>query len=134
KKNDWLPVIISGGFAPLIEPLAKCLGIDHVEAVPLYLDEKGKYAGYGVDYRTTRSQGKNEIIREWKDAMRPLKTAMIGDGISDLETKSDVDFFIGFGGVVDRPLVKAGAKYWVKKLSDRTIISLLRGQQISKKK
>jgi len=125
KENGWLPIIVSGGFAPLIKPLADLLGIEHVEAVPLYLDADGNYAGYGTDYPTTRNLGKNEIIREWKDALLPGKTAMMGDGISDLETKSDVDWFIGFGGVVARPLVKAGAEYWVENLSDRNIIGWL---------
>ncbi|WAC18524.1 HAD-IB family phosphatase [Luteolibacter sp. SL250] len=127
KKNNWLPVIVSGGFAPLIKPLADHLGIEHVEAVPLHLDGKGKYAGYGTDYPTTRNLGKNEIIREWKAALLPAKTAMMGDGISDLETKQDVDLFFGFGGVVARPLVKAGSEHWIEKLSDRRVIRLLEG-------
>lgn len=134
KKNNWLPVIVSGGFAPLIEPLAKYLGIDYVEAVPLYLDDRGNYAGYGTDYPTTRNLGKNEIIREWKKAILPLKTAMMGDGISDLETQSDVDWFIGYGGVVERPLVKTGARYWVTKLSDTRITELLLKGEINKKR
>jgi phosphoserine phosphatase len=126
KKEGWLPVIISGGFAPLIEPLARHLGIDYVEAVPLYLDGKGNYAGYGTDYPTTRNLGKNEIIREWKAAMLPERTAMMGDGISDLETKPDVDVFIGFGGVVKRPLVRKGSRNWIENLSDHeTIIRML---------
>ena len=128
KKDGWLPVIISGGFAPLIEPLAKRLGIDHVEAVPLYLDAKGNYAGYGTDYPTTRNLGKNEIIREWKAAMLPERVGMMGDGISDLETKSDVDVFIGFGGVVKRPLVRKGSRNWIESLSDQESIIRMLGK------
>jgi phosphoserine phosphatase len=86
KAEGWTLVIVSGGFAPLIEPLARQLGIDHVEAVPLYLDEKGDYAGYGEDYPTTRNGGKNEIVREWKTALLPERVILMGDGISDLET------------------------------------------------
>jgi phosphoserine phosphatase len=111
--KGWLTVILSGGFAPLIGPLAHALGIEHVEAVPLYFDEHGDYAGYGEDFPTTRGEGKNEVIREWKQAMLPERVVMMGDGVSDLETKPEVDMFIGFGGVVARERVRRGADHWV---------------------
>lgn len=113
KANGWIPVIISGGFAPLIAPLARHLGIRHVEAVPLFFDESGDYAGYGNAYPTTRNLGKNEIIREWREALLPERVIMIGDGVSDLETKPEVDTMVGFGGVVGREKVKLGADLWV---------------------
>lgn len=113
KEAGWMPVILSGGFAPLIAPLARRLGIRHVEAVPLHFDKEGNYAGYGEDYPTTRNLGKNEIIREWRKAMLPERVIMIGDGVSDLETKVDVDAMVGFGGVVAREKVKAGADIWI---------------------
>lgn len=118
RTQGWLPVIVSGGFEPLIQPLAKLLGIPYVDAVPLYLDEEGNYAGYGTDYPTTRNLGKNEVIREWKAALLPERTVMVGDGISDLETQPDVDVFIGYGGVVARPLVKERSTHWITNLSD----------------
>lgn len=123
KNAGWLPVILSGGFAPLIRPLASHLGIHHVEAVPLYFHDDGSYKGFGDDYPTTRNLGKNEIIREWKNAMLPECCIMMGDGISDLETKPDVDAFIGFGGVVTRAKVEAGSDYWVTDLRDQFSIS-----------
>jgi phosphoserine phosphatase len=113
KQNGWMPVIISGGFAPLIAPLAEHLGIRHVEAVPLFFDEAGEYAGYGEDYPTTRNLGKNEIIREWRAALLPERVVMIGDGVSDLETKPDVDTMVGFGGVATRAKVMEGAHLWL---------------------
>jgi HAD superfamily phosphoserine phosphatase-like hydrolase len=118
KREGWLPVILSGGFQPLILPLAGALGISHVEAVPLHLDADGCYAGYDANYPTTRNLGKNAIINEWKRAMLPERVVMLGDGISDLETQSDVDAFIGFGGVVSRAAVKAGADHWLDDLAD----------------
>lgn len=114
----WTPVIISGGFAPIIKPLADSLGIRHIEAVPLIFDDTGEYIGYVEDYPTTRNLGKNEIIREWKDALLPERVIMIGDGISDLETKTDVDLMIGFGGVVERGKVKQGADLWLTDFND----------------
>lgn len=118
KQEGWTPVILSGGFAPLIQPLARELGIEHVEAVPLHLLEDGTYGGYGNDYPTTRGGGKNEIIREWKAAMLPTSVIMMGDGASDLETQPDVNLFVGYGGVVQRPKVKAGAGLWIEQMAD----------------
>jgi phosphoserine phosphatase len=114
----WTPVIISGGFAPIIKPLADHLGIHHVEAVPLIFDDTGEYIGYAEHFPTTRNLGKNEIIREWKQALLPERVIMIGDGISDLETKTDVDLMIGFGGVVERSKVKQGADLWLTDFND----------------
>jgi len=122
KNAGWLPVILSGGFEPLIRPLARHLGIDHVEAVPLVFHDDGSYKGFGEGYPTTRNLGKNEIIREWKNAMLPERCVMMGDGMSDLETKLDVDFFIGFGGVVARANVEAGCDYWLTDLRDRSVV------------
>lgn len=118
KEHDWLPVILSGGFAPIIQPLARHLGVRHVEAVPLYFNELGEYAGYSEDYPSTRNLGKNEIILRWKEALLPQQVVMIGDGVSDLETKPDVDLMIGFGGVAQRQKVKAGADVWWDDYSD----------------
>ncbi len=125
RAHGWTPVILSGGFEPIIRPLAAHFGIEHVEAVPLYFDETGTYAGYGEDYPTTRNLGKNEIIREWKRAMLPEKVIMIGDGTSDLETKPDVDVMIGFGGVVSRNKVKQGADAWITQLDDLILFEKL---------
>lgn len=122
KVAGWLPVILSGGFAPLIKPLADHLGIAHVEAVPLYFHDDGGYKGYGTDYPTTRNFGKNEVIREWKQAVLPERVVMIGDGVSDLETKPDVDVFIGFGGVVARPKVVHGSDYWLADMKQRSVL------------
>ena len=119
RQRGWQPVILSGGFAPLIQPLADQLGIEHVEAVPIHLDEMGDYIDYGRDYPTTRNLGKNEIIREWKAAINPEKVAMIGDGISDLETRTEVDLFIGFGGVVARDKVRQGCDVWLADMRER---------------
>lgn len=133
KQCGWLPVILSGGFAPLIEPLAKHLGIDHIEAVPLYLNGDGSYKGYGEDYPTTRNLGKNRVIREWRDAMLPERVVMMGDGISDMETQPDVDWFVGFGGVVARPKVMAGCDQWLSDLHDRSALrKLISGNEIGR--
>lgn len=122
KADGWTPIILSGGFAPLIEPLARHLGIRHVEAVPLFFHEDGSYAGFGHDYPTTRNGGKPDIIAEWKAALRPETVIMVGDGISDLEARRETDLFVGFGGVVPRPAVKAKADIWIESMSEFTSV------------
>ena len=122
--KNWIPVILSGGFEPLIRPLANLLGIHHVEAVPIFFNECGTYAGYGTDFPTTRNHGKNEIINEWKRATLPARVMMIGDGISDLETKPDVDLMVGFGGIISREKVKLGADIWLENLTESSVLSL----------
>ena len=118
KQAGWLPVILSGGFAPVIAPLARRLGIEHVEAVPLSFDEDGSYAEYGREYPTTRNFGKNEVIREWGRAMQPERIVMIGAGLADLETSPDVDLFIGFNGVIDLPGLANGCHFRIPHLGD----------------
>jgi len=124
KAEGWTPVILSGGFAPLIRRLADALSIEHVEAVPLHFNEDGSYAGYGEGYPTTRNGGKPEVIREWKRAIHPEAVVMVGDGVSDLESKLEVDLFIGFGGVIARKPVQEGADAWITAMSDFGSISL----------
>ncbi|MFM2198168.1 MAG: hypothetical protein RLZZ505_1600 [Verrucomicrobiota bacterium] len=124
KSKGWIPVILSGGFEPLIRPLADSLGINHLEAVPIYFNECGAYAGYGKDFPTTRNLGKNEIINEWRRATMASRVVMIGDGISDLETKPDVDVMVGFGGIITREKVKLGADVWAESFTDPCVLSL----------
>jgi phosphoserine phosphatase len=116
--GGWTPVIVSGGFRPVIAPLAAYLGISRIEAVDLHFDSSGNYAGYDERYPTTRSGGKPEIVRALKSELRPARVVAVGDGVSDLETKPDVDLFVGFGGYVERPKVKAGSVAFIHRLAE----------------
>jgi phosphoserine phosphatase len=114
--RGWTPLIISGGFRPAIRPLADRLGIARVEAVDLFFDEAGEYRGFDEKYPTTRSGGKPEVVKQLRAELNPARVVMVGDGVSDLETKPVVDLFVGFGRYVAREKVRAGA--------DRFILSL----------
>ncbi len=116
RARGWTPVILSGGFRPAIRPLADLLGIERVEAVDLYFDGEGTYTGYDEAYPTTRSGGKPEVIAQLKQELSPARIVMVGDGVSDLETKPVVDLFVGFGGVVSREKVKAEADEFILQL------------------
>lgn len=114
----YTPIILSGGFKLLIEPLAKLLGVEQVEAVPLNLDAEGNYISFDASYPTTYNGGKPEIINKLKQQHGATEIIMVGDGVSDLETKAHVDKFIGFGRYTPRDKVKAEADYFVYSLAD----------------
>jgi phosphoserine phosphatase len=114
----WLPIIISGGFRQAIRPLADFLGISWVEAVDLHFNGNGSYRGYDSAYPSTRSGGKPEIIRRLRGELSPERVVMVGDGASDLETKPEVDLFIGYGGYVSREKVRKGAAAFVTSLAE----------------
>jgi phosphoserine phosphatase len=115
---------VSAGYTQAIEPLARLLGIARIEAVRLDFDAAGNYAGFDTVHPATRKGGKPEIVRVLKAEFRPARVVAVGDGVSDLETKDEVDLFVGFGRYAERAKVKAGAHAFIKSLSE--LIPLLR--------
>ena len=118
KAAGWTPVIVSGGYTQAIEPLAEFLGIARIEAVPLKFDARGGYAGYEASAPASRRGGKPEIVRALRAEMKPTRIVAVGDGASDLETREEVDLFIGFGRYAERAAVKAGAHRFVRSLDE----------------
>lgn len=118
RAEGWQVAIVSGGFTQVIEPLAAHLGIDRVEAVPLHFHDDGSYAGFDTSAPPTRNGGKPEIIALLKKELQPEFVIMVGDGISDLETQSEVDAFIGFGRYAKRERVVAEADHFVDSLDE----------------
>lgn len=113
RSEGWTPVIVSGGFADAIRPLADHFGIERVEAIGLRFDEHGQYAGFESDHPTTRNGGKAEIAVRLRAGFEAERVVMVGDGVSDLETADVVDRFIGFGRYADRPRVREGAARFI---------------------
>lgn len=118
RRAGWEPVILSGGFSQAIRPLADHLKINRVEAVELYFGADGSYQGFDTAYPTTRSGGKPEVVARLRSEYHPERIVMIGDGVSDLETKPVVDLFVGFGRYVRRARVAAEADHYIESLAD----------------
>ncbi|HEY8037930.1 MAG TPA: HAD-IB family phosphatase [Methylobacter sp.] len=114
--------IISGGIRQAILPLARYLGLTEaqVHAVDIYFNEDGSYLDYDQNSPLARSGGKAEICR------RLLKTegslVMIGDGKTDMEAKQAGAVVIGFGGVVDRQIVRDQADLYS---AESSLVSIL---------
>jgi phosphoserine phosphatase len=112
--------IISGGLAEPVRGFGKRLGVpvEHIRAVELEYNELSgewwKYHDPQTQHRQTYlaydegpltvSSGKPQIINELAKGKHGRRL-MVGDGSSDLATKSVVDLFVGFGGVVAREKV-----------------------------
>ncbi len=124
RSDGWECLIISGGFAACIEPLADNLDIKVIEAVPLLFNEDGSYAGYDADYPTTRNGGKPEILAKIKKTLTPDTLVMVGDGVSDLETSSIVDHFVAYTGYISRPKVVQNCMHEAKTL--QKLLDILR--------
>lgn len=97
--------IISGGLRQAILPLAAYLGLPEtqVHAVDIYFNEDGSYRSYELDSPLARTGGKAVVVSTL-NTQGPL--VMIGDGKTDMEAKQAGAITIGFGGVVDRPIVR----------------------------
>ena len=118
RARGWTPVIVSAGYTQAIVPLAKFLGIARIEAVRLDFDAAGNYTGFDTMHPATRKGGKPEIVRALKAEFRPVRVVAVGDGVSDLETKPEVDLFVGFGRYAERARVKEGAHAFIKSLDE----------------
>ncbi|MFN8372145.1 MAG: HAD-IB family phosphatase [Anaerolineae bacterium] len=134
--------IISGGLAEPVRGFGKRLGVppENVRAVELeynelsgewwrYHDQSTRAGQTYMDYNEgplTVSSGKPQVVHELAGS-RPGRRLMIGDGASDLATRSVVDLFVGFGGVVARDKVKAGAEAFVSSPSLAPILPIAAG-------
>lgn len=107
--------LVTAGIAQAIAPLAAHLGIAPraVHAVALQFDDAGNYVDFDRRSFLTRVGGKELVVHAIL-ARSKGRSAFIGDGVSDLETKPVVTQFIGFGGVHTRARVKENAPVYVE--------------------
>lgn len=118
RRSGWTPAIVSGGYTQAIRPLADALDVQRVEAVEVWFEPDGTYRGFDAAYPTTRSGGKAEVIERLRRDLAPETTVMVGDGVSDLETKEVVDLFVGYGGYAARPRVQREAGAFIRSLAE----------------
>ena len=114
--------IISGGLRQAILPLAHALGLspDRVHAVDVIFNVDGSYLAYNQKSPLARSGGKAEICRELLESGGSL--VMIGDGNTDMEAKQAGAYVIGFGGVVERAVVREQADFYS---AESSLVSVL---------
>lgn len=107
--------LVSGGFRQMINPVAQTLRIPlhRVFANNLQFNADGSYQGFDAAELTSRDGGKPAVIKRLKAEHGYGTVLMVGDGATDMQAKPPADAFIGFGGVVVREKVKAGADWFI---------------------
>ena len=120
--------VISGGLKPAVVTLARELGLEEsaVDAVDVYFDGDGAYAGFDVSSPLAAAGGKRRVIEMWgKSVPRPIM--LVGDGATDQEAQPVVDAFIAFAGVTARDQVIAAADVVIRVNSLAAVVPLALG-------
>lgn len=118
--------IVSGGIRQAIWPMASLLNLpeSHVFAVDIFFNDDGSYRDFDRASTLARAGGKAHVCKQLSQTGQRL--AMVGDGKTDLESKQAGAFFIGFGGVVARPIVQEQADYFISEPSLLAVLDYLR--------
>lgn len=134
--------IISGGLVDAVRGFGRRLGVapENIRAVEVEYNElSGEWWRYDepqtrhnrtyleyVEGPLTVTSGKPDIIRELA-GNRYGRRLMVGDGSSDLATRTVVDLFVGYGGVVSREKVRNESEVFLQALSLAPILPLAAG-------
>jgi phosphoserine phosphatase len=115
--------LLTAGIEQAVLQLGRSLALPDrvVHAVKLLFDQNGEYVDYDRKSPLARTGGKELVVRDLRVRSK-AKVAMVGDGVSDLETIPVVDRFIGFGGVVVRPKVKEQAEIFIEELDFAAVL------------
>lgn len=114
----------------MIEPVAAKLNIPihRIYANNLLFDPStGDYSGFDPNEPTSRDGGKPKVVKLLMEAHGYKPVVVIGDGVTDMQACPPADCFVGFGGIVEREKVKAGADWYIKDFQD--LIQVLKSDQ-----
>lgn len=114
--------IISGGLWQAVYLVGCRLRVadENIHAVSVSLDSQGNYLGFAEDSPLTRSGGKAALCQQI--LAKTARTALVGDGITDLETAAAGVFIVGFGGVARREVMVRQADVFVEGPSLREVL------------
>jgi phosphoserine phosphatase len=120
--------IMSGGLRPAVMAVAEALGIPAgvVAAVDIRFDGSGAYAGFDTRSPLARAGGKREVMQLWRAEIGG-PVMMVGDGVTDLETRPVADVFVAYAGVVHRPAVVTAADVVIHSRSLAPVVPLALG-------
>lgn len=128
KKYGCKVGIVTSNFRQAVLPIAKLLGIrtELIYANDIIFDPKGAYLSMDINNPLADNGGKAKIVQK----IKAESIVFVGDSVTDLDVKPFVELFIGFGGIVERPVVKQSADAYV---TDKNMLSILPLLNIEKK-
>lgn len=126
KKLSKKVYIVTGGYREAVEIFAEYLGVPNkqVFSVELKFGRDENYLRFDSQNPLTKNGGKGRVLQ---NLAKEGKTLFVGDGATDLEAKGAVDLFVGFGGVVARPIVRENADVFINCPTLLPILALARG-------
>ena len=122
QKNDILVGLVSGGFTPIVERLAKSLGIAYFSANQLEVKEgflTGKLVGHIIS-----PEVKKETLEKWREELQlpRERTVAIGDGANDLLMLKSAGLGIAFCA---KEVLKKEIQYHVDKRDFLEVLPLI---------
>jgi phosphoserine phosphatase len=112
--------LVSGGIRQMVSPLASLLNIpdERVFANVAAFDEQGRFLSIDAHQLTAQTGGKAKVIANLIRQYGYRRVVMVGDGITDLHARPPASLFIAYGGVVERPSVRAASDWFVKSFDE----------------
>ena len=122
QKNEILVGLVSGGFTPIVERLAKSLGIAYFSANQLEVKEgflTGKLVGHIIS-----PEVKKETLEKWREELQLPRgrTVAIGDGANDLLMLKSAGLGIAFCA---KEVLKKEIQYHVDKRDFLEVLPLI---------
>ena len=122
QKNEILVGLVSGGFTPIVERLAKSLGIVYFSANQLEVKEgflTGKLVGHIIS-----PEVKKETLEKWREELQlpRERTVAIGDGANDLLMLKSAGLGIAFCA---KEVLKKEIQYHVDKRDFLEVLPLI---------
>lgn len=122
QKNEILVGLVSGGFTPIVERLAKSLGIAYFSANQLEVKDgllTGKLVGQIIS-----PEVKKEILEKWREELKlpRERTVAIGDGANDLLMLKSAGLGIAFCA---KEVLKKEIQYHVDKRDFLEVLPLI---------
>jgi len=111
----------------MIDPVAEKLSIPQhrIFANNLLFDQSGSFSGFDDEEFTSRDGGKARVVEHLQKAHAYSPIVMVGDGVTDMQARPPANAFVGFGGVVVREKVAAGADWFIRDFEE--LLRVLRG-------